>query len=231
MALCLLIIVALSVAIGCIPKADLHLILCDRHTPARDIFYRYYTQVAEYGPYILAILILLFGRIGDAIMAIAGFSLSSLITHIIKNIIQAPRPLTWFSTNAPDIALPLTDGVQMNFWKSFPSGHTTAFFAIAMILSLLITKKLSIKNYPLSIIVQVLLVILATLGAYSRIYLSQHFAEDVLAGMIIGTMATLLCAMVLSRWEDKKWYNYRLLIKKVPQFVCPQPIYRLFLAA
>jgi membrane-associated phospholipid phosphatase len=37
---------------------------------------------------------------------------------------------------------------------------------------------------------------LAAVGSYSRIYLSQHFALDVLAGMLIGVFSVALVAHI-----------------------------------
>ena len=213
-ALSLILIAVLGLALICIPKDKLHLLLCNRHTPARDIFYRYYTHVAEWFPYVVCIAVLLFGRIGDGVFASAAMLLSALFTQIVKHIVVAPRPLTWFSEHFPSIQLPLVDGVKMNLWYSFPSGHTTSFFALAFVASILITSRLSSSSKSSSCLVQLVLVLLATLGGYSRIYLSQHFALDVFAGALVGTLITLVCYTVLYRYEDKKWYNYRICTKK-----------------
>lgn len=213
-ALSLILIAVLGLALIYIPKDQLHLLLCNRHTPARDIFYRYYTHVAEWFPYVVCIAVLLFGRIGDGVFASAAMLLSALFTQIVKHIVVAPRPLTWFSEHFPSIQLPLVDGVKMNLWYSFPSGHTTSFFALAFVASILITSKLSGSSRSSSCLVQLVLVLLATLGGYSRIYLSQHFALDVFAGALVGTLITLICYTVLYRYEDKKWYNFRIFTKK-----------------
>ena len=213
-ALSLILIAVLGLALIYIPKDQLHLLLCNRHTPARDIFYRYYTHVAEWFPYVVCIAVLLFGRIGDGVFASAAMLLSALFTQIVKHIVVAPRPFTWFSEHFPSIQLPLVDGVKMNLWYSFPSGHTTSFFALAFVASILITSKLSGSSRSSSCLVQLVLVLLATLGGYSRIYLSQHFALDVFAGALVGTLITLICYTVLYRYEDKKWYNYRICTKK-----------------
>lgn len=213
-ALSLILIAVLGLALIYIPKDQLHLLLCNRHTPARDIFYRYYTHVAEWFPYVVCIAVLLFGRIGDGVFASAAMLLSALFTQIVKHIVVAPRPFTWFSEHFPSIQLPMVDGVKMNLWYSFPSGHTTSFFALAFVASILITSKLSGSSRSSSCLVQLVLVLLATLGGYSRIYLSQHFALDVFAGALVGTLITLICYTVLYRYEDKKWYNYRICTKK-----------------
>jgi len=218
-ALSLMLIIALGAALLSIPKGELHLLLCDRHTPWGDIFYRYYTHVAEWFPYALCVLILLFCRVGDAAFAASCQALSALTTQIIKHIVVAPRPLTWFETNWPEIQLPLVEGVEMNRWLSFPSGHTTSFFALFFALSVIVTGYLTEKTQNTKsnlwwIAVQILCFAAAAFGGYSRIYLSQHFALDVLGGTCVGMIITLVCYAIFSPFEQKKWYNYRLLAKK-----------------
>ena len=217
--LSLILLGVLGLALLYIPQGELHLLLCDRHTPARDIFYRYYTQVAEWFPYIVCVILLLFSRIGDGVFASAAMILSALTTQLFKNIINAPRPIKWFELNMPDVQLPLTPGVEVHTWFSFPSGHTTCFFALAFVVSILFsretsTSSLSRTNRSYNYLFQAALFFLAALGGYSRIYLSQHFARDVFAGILVGVIVTAVCYAVFSRYEDKKWYNYRLLSLK-----------------
>ena len=224
--LSLILLVVLGLALLYIPQGELHLLLCDRHTPARDIFYRYYTQVAEWFPYIVCVALLLFSRIGDGAFASAAMILSALTTQLFKNIINAPRPIKWFELNMPDVQLPLTPGVEVHSWFSFPSGHTTSFFALAFVLCVIYTRSPRSARSPrnprnprslrcpetyraFSCLLQIALFLLAALGGYSRIYLSQHFARDVFAGILVGTLITALCYAIFSRYEDKKWYNYR----------------------
>lgn len=213
--LSLTLVVALGLALLYIPKGELHLLLCDRHTPARDILYRYYTRVAEWFPYVVCVSLLLFGRLGDGLFATSAMILSALTTQLFKHIVNAPRPVNWFAGCMPDVQLPLVDGVKMNMWFSFPSGHTTSFFALAFVACILLNNERSpIANKKLQIALQILLVFLAALGGYSRIYLSQHFALDVFAGVLVGVLITMLCWTVFNRLEDKKWYQYRLFPKK-----------------
>ena len=210
-----MLLLALGLALLYIPKGDLHWLLCNRHTPARDIFFRYYTHMAEWFPYVLCVLLLLFGRVGNGLFASAAMVFSSLTTQICKHLINAPRPVTWFAENMSDIRLPLVEGVDMNYWHSFPSGHTTSFFALAFVASILITKRLTAHGLTgVAGLLQALLFLLAALGGYSRIYLCQHFALDVFAGVMVGLLITCICYAIFSRFEDKKWYNYRLLTKK-----------------
>ena len=214
--LSLMLLIALGLALLCVPKGELHLLLCNHHTPARDIFYRYYTHIAEWFPYVLCVAILLFGRLGDGLFASACQAFSALTTQIIKHILVAPRPLTWFAEHMPDVQLPLAEGVKMNYWLSFPSGHTTSFFALTFALCILLTRDSgkSGKSGYSGYIIQILLFFAAALGGYSRIYLSQHFAADVFGGMLVGCLITIVCYAIFSRYEDKNWYNYRVFAKK-----------------
>ncbi len=214
--LSLLLALSLGLALIYIPKGELHLLLCDRHTHARDIFYRYYTTLAEWLPYVICVALLLFAKLGEGIFASTAMLLSTLLTQVCKHIVNAPRPVTWFTEHCPDIQLPLVDGVRMNLWYSFPSGHTTSFFAMTLVLCSLLTRKPRNPRYPrtTSTLIQLLLFALATLGAYSRIYLSQHFAMDVFAGLLVGVLSTLASYAIFYRFQDKKWYNYRIFQKK-----------------
>ena len=189
----LLLIITMSVALALIPKQELHLALnATTHTPALDLFFMYFTKIAEYLPYIIVVL-LLFYSYGWAVIAALGQLGATLTTQILKHIVNAPRPKTFFEDNFPDLIPQLhwVEGVNMHSWFSFPSGHTTAFFAMFFLLSLLACEKKSISQAWL-ILIQILCFLLAALGGYSRIYLSQHFTADVLAGTIVGVLLTAL---------------------------------------
>lgn len=203
--------VGLSIALSVVPKGELHLLLCDRHTDARDIFYKYYTQVAEWVPYVVCCL-LLFYRFGWAIFTTSCVLLSGAVTQVLKRIVDAPRPLTWFATNYPDVQLPLVDGVEMSRYFSFPSGHTTTFFAFFFALSIIVSQSKCRKTWQ--VLIQVLFFFFAALGGYSRIYLSQHFAADILGGMGIGILITGLLYLLFARWSNKKWWEMHFFCKK-----------------
>ena len=211
--LSLLLFIALAIIIGYIPKGELHLSLClyDSHTPFLDAFFRYYTQVGEWVPYVVCFL-LLFYRFGWATFTTSCVLLSGAVTQVLKRIADAPRPLTWFATNYPDVQLPLVDGVEMSRYFSFPSGHTTTFFAFFFALSIIVSQSECRKTWQ--VLIQVLFFFFATLGGYSRIYLSQHFAADILGGMGIGMLITGLLYLLFARWSNKKWWEMHFFCKK-----------------
>lgn len=63
---------------------------------------------------------------------------------------------------------------------SFPSGHTTAAFSVAVTLA------------TASVWLSLLVIPLAVVVAMSRMYLGMHYPSDVLAGCAIGTAVSVL---------------------------------------
>ena len=177
----------LAVVLLIVPKAELHLALCQPHTPFLDTIIPFFTNLVDWLPYLIVVL-LLFYRAGWSTFLASNLLLTTLIVQPIKHIVHAPRPLTWFAEYMPDITLPLVEGVRMNHWLSFPSGHTTTFFVLFFTLSII----LCAENIKGKYILSFLCFLCASFGAYTRIYLSQHFALDIFAGILIAVCSTLI---------------------------------------
>lgn len=188
-----------------VPKAELHLALCQPHTRFLDVVIPSFTNLVDWLPY-LVVLLLLFYRAGWATFLASNLLLSTLIVQPIKHILCAPRPLTWFAENMPDVSLPLVEGVRMNYWLSFPSGHTTTFFVLFFSLSII----LCAENIKGKNILSFLCFLCASFGAYTRIYLSQHFALDIFAGILIAIFSTLLLYFFLvKRTQNTSFWAWR----------------------
>jgi membrane-associated phospholipid phosphatase len=113
----------------------------------------------------------------------AGFTttcallLASLISTILKYQFfdDAHRPYYIFQYfDRHD--LNLVEGVEMHIHNSFPSGHATQTFAILMS-AVFVAKRQGFKIFFLAV---------AVVAAFSRVYLSQHWLVDILAGSLIG---------------------------------------------
>ncbi len=181
------IVLAVMIAALCIvPKAELHLVLNARHTPFLDTFFHYYTLFVQWPVYVLMLLPLLFRRpVWTAMFAVAE-GLSALIVQALKHLLNMPRPKTFFESLAevqPDLFAAwqntLVDGIHLHSWHSFPSGHTATFFVFFSLCAFLYAE----KRLPCCQWFGLICFLLALLGGYSRIYLSQHFLLDVTVGM------------------------------------------------
>lgn len=199
----------LGIALLITPKAELHLALCQPHTTGLDTIVPIITNLVDWLPYVVVVL-LLFYRAGWGTFLASNLLLSTIIVQPIKHIVCAPRPLTWFAENMPDISLPLVEGVRMNHWLSFPSGHTTTFFVLFFTLSIILCEE-DIKGKN---ILSFICFLCASFGAYTRIYLSQHFTLDVFAGILIALFSTLVLYFFLVKksknnqfwdWRVQKW--------------------------
>jgi undecaprenyl-diphosphatase len=100
-------------------------------------------------------------------MALGALILSTVLGEgILKHIVQRIRP----SADMPAVNLLILKPLSY----SFPSGHTTSSFAVAGVLVKYF------KDYALEFFS------LASLIAFSRLYLYVHYPTDVLAGIILG---------------------------------------------
>jgi len=177
----LTILVPVAYILTTVPKIDSLLWINGHHNAFLDQFFKYYTHFGD-GLFYIALIILLFLKNRPAgWKALASYALTSIVAQVMKNYVyeDALRPRAVLND---DSKLHFIDGVEIYFLSSFPSGHTTSAFSIALLLSWLYPKKLNM----------ILLFLYAVGVAYSRMYLGQHFLVDVTAGSGIGMIVTAL---------------------------------------
>lgn len=168
-------------------KVGMHLVLNGFHTSVLDVFFKYFTQVGGWVPCAVGGVLLLFRKWKIATVVLVGQLIATLITTPIKRIIRAPRPFVILSELGIDF--PMVEGVDLHSTLSFPSGHTSAAFAFCFAVALFCTKWWQ----------KMLCLLVAIFCGYSRIYLSQHFLEDVLAGSVVGVVSILLLSPLVAR--------------------------------
>lgn len=174
------------------PKPELHLMLNAHHTSLQDTFFKYYSVLAEWPLYVLALLPLLWKKTKMTIFFAICELTGGAILQILKHIISHDRPVSVFE-QYQDLTLPLVESVTMYHSNSFPSGHASTFFMFSTCLVIFLAyhyhqtdKPNGLRTQILLNVSMLLLLVLAVLGAYSRVYLSQHFLSDVCVGSIIG---------------------------------------------
>jgi membrane-associated phospholipid phosphatase len=176
---------------------ELHLLLNSCHTELQDVFFKYYTILAEWPLYVLALLPL-FWKKKEITIFFALCELSGgAILQILKHTLSFERPICAFE-NCQNVVLPLVQGVDMHHGNSFPSGHASTFFVFCTCCAIILAYRYkkhephSRKAWLLFNLSLLALLILAALGAYSRVYLSQHWLSDVCVGSIIGFITPCL---------------------------------------
>lgn len=109
---------------------------------------------------------------------------AALLTQILKHTIGRPRPR-------------MTHGGGFEFGPSFdsgldsfPSGHSSASFAVATVLA---------RHFPS---LRWVVFPLAALIAASRIWRGSHFPTDVMTGVLIGVSVGLLAAYPAAQWRQ-----------------------------
>ena len=138
-------------------KANSFIYLNSFHTNWLDHFFTFYTYIGD-GIFsiIISLLFLILKRWKDALMIFLAYSLSGITSQIIKNLVIAPRPISYFKAEQYQHFI---KGIVTHTSASFPSGHTTSAFALSLILALILQNKK--WNIPL--------LVLAILTGYSRI--------------------------------------------------------------
>ncbi len=134
----------------------------------------------------LSVLLLVFPNTRKAgLLALLSMAFCALITNVcLKNLIARPRPYT----QIPELIRLI--GPQSDW--SFPSGHTTASFASAFsYLYGLPQKKYAVPGF-----------LLATMIAFSRLYVGVHYPTDILGGLIIGTLGSWI---IHKTYEKYAW--------------------------
>lgn len=152
-------------------------------------FWRAITFLGDGGWFwiLLAVVLLIMKKTRKAgASAAIALAIGALITNVcLKNMVARVRPYDTYSALIPIVKRPID-------W-SFPSGHTCASFASAFVYFRLLPKKYGIPA-----------LVLACMIAFSRLYLGVHYPTDVLAGFLIGLLASVLAVWMVRRFYDHK---------------------------
>ncbi|MFZ4524599.1 MAG: phosphatase PAP2 family protein [Chlorobium sp.] len=105
----------------------------------------------------------------------SSVAVSGLTTDLIKFIAGRARPKLYFS----DQIFGFDFFRWEHAWTSFPSGHSATAFSVAMLISIL-----SPRWRTLSLVAGFMV-------AFSRIFLTQHYVSDVIAGSFLGMISTV----------------------------------------
>ena len=167
-------------------------------------FFEFISLLGKGGIFLIIVSLLLTAyrptrRFGTAMCI--GLLIGVIVTNCcLKVLIARARP--YADENSLYYQLWQLVGTNVESDKSFPSGHTTAAFAACVPVFLLGNKKISWTALLFGLAMGV-----------ARIYLVVHFPSDVLAGLIVGTLAAIL-AVIISSKLPAKWYELEFFRRK-----------------
>jgi membrane-associated phospholipid phosphatase len=145
--------------------------------------------------------ILLFRRMRYGIIILSSFLFSSLLAQLLKRLVfpDCLRPVAWFHNIGIEIYR--IGGLEYHSAFSFPSGHTTTAFALFFGLAFFENNQIR----------KITFLILAFITGFSRVYLSQHFLGDVLAGSVLGIFSAVFLHLIYEKsnpeWMDKSLFS------------------------
>ncbi|MBN8576585.1 MAG: phosphatase PAP2 family protein [Cytophagales bacterium] len=193
-----------GVAALLIPKGADVVWINSRHHGLLDYFFSAITLLGD-GIWILpALAIVLFIRFEYAIQFMLSGVLCGALVSLGKRVLfaGAGRPITLLDHSL----LHFVEGVKVHSHHSFPSGHTATAFVVAVGLAIYL------KNKHATIV----LLLLACLVGYSRMYLLQHFLVDVVGGAAIGVIS-VYTVYAIKPFHSKKWARQKLQVGKRKQ--------------
>ena len=159
------------------------------HNDLADQVFKYFTHYGDGLMWIPLGIYCLFYRRKYFIAVVAGVIISTILAQFLKRVVYPDelRPISYLSEVFP---VHVVDGVTMRKVHSFPSGHTTTAFAMALIMAYIINRKTW----------SVILPVLASLAGYSRVYLAQHFPTDIFGGMCIGIVSAIVSLLIYRKF-------------------------------
>lgn len=162
-----------------VEKGDAVLFFSNHRQAWANTLFPILTKLAEPPGYALAFILLLFLRFRFAfsllLVALAGL----VFSFGLKNYFAQPRPWAYFSQLQKTELLVLVPDIELHTAAdtSFPSGHSLSAFALFTVVALAVR--------PLWL--KLLCLLAAASVALSRMYLVQHFLEDVCVGALLGS--------------------------------------------
>ncbi|HEY0245177.1 MAG TPA: phosphatase PAP2 family protein [Mucilaginibacter sp.] len=172
-------------------KDEIYFAVNSRHTNWQDVVAPYVTDIGNGWTTVAISAIMLLFSYRKAFLLASSYVMTGLIfAQIVKFMVKAPRPKLYFANRLKGIYF--VKGTEQLSFHSFPSGHTVTAFSTAIVILYLLKN----KSWGL------LLLLVAVCVGYSRMYLSQHFFEDVTIGSGLGVIVTVFWL----KWIDSKQF-------------------------
>lgn len=126
-----------------------------------------------------------------AIQSLIAHGIAAVLANGLKHLIGRPRP-KFVHSGDWEMAMSFVSGLD-----SFPSGHSTATFAVATVFA---------RRWP---ICGPLCMGVAAFVALSRVLRGSHFPTDVVGGAVLGILSGSIAAAPLKEWRTSLQEGFR----------------------
>lgn len=167
------------------------LIINQSGSPAFDYVFQYLTYLGDGIIWVPLFVYTIVYKREFLVAIIAALIICTVLTHFLKRVVfpDELRPIGVLTTRVRTI-----EGLSVHRIHSFPSGHTSTAFTLALLLAFRLAKTMWTFFFP----------VVAFFVGYSRVYLAQHFVTDVFAGALIGIVSAFLSLMVYKWWKERR---------------------------
>ena len=173
--------------------------IAEKRTPFFDFIMPHLTRLGEVYTYIFMTIFFFLKREKwhSLFMALTGI-IALLFVWALKYFFAHPRPKIYFEyiLQLPDKISTIPNVVLQDSWiNSFPSGHSTSAFAFFTFLAF----------YSSANVLKFVYLLIAFIVAFTRLYLFQHFLQDIIAGMILGIIVASFMYGILLYFKQKPY--------------------------
>lgn len=158
-----------------------------------NYFFKYWTYTGDWFFIVGAVLVVFYFRLRQGMILGLAMILQAGIALLLKYLIfeDTPRPKTYFEGRR---MLDLIEGVKIQDFNSFPSGHTMAIFTLTLFVALILEN----QRYAFGLFLG------ALFTGLSRIYLGHHFLIDVLVGALMGSLIALVVYFIFEKYLNEE---------------------------
>ena len=172
-------------------KENSFLVINKYNSPEFDYVFKFWTYLGHGIIWVPLFAYVLLFRRDYLISILAALIICTALTQVLKRVVfwNDFRPIVVLANKVRVIP-----GYYMNREHSFPSGHTSTAFTLALLLASIVKRNIWVYVFPL----------IAFFVGYSRVYLAQHFVTDVLAGIFVGIVSAYLSLLVHEEFRKRK---------------------------
>ncbi|MBB5395836.1 phosphatase PAP2 family protein [Mucilaginibacter sp. AK015] len=168
-------------------RTEIYFAINGIHSDLADNIEPYITHIGDGLTVVALAIILVLFNYRASFLVITSYALTAVSAQILKYSFDMPRPKLYFGDQLNRIHF--VKGLYILTYHSFPSGHTVTAFSAGVVITYLA------KNKTWGAV----LLFVAVMVGYSRMYLSQHFFEDVTVGSVVGVLVTVLWLSYIDR--------------------------------